>query len=234
MSIKENLINKTYDLDVIEIEVGIVDESIPFKDIKPFLKNFFMKEGYLVIKDDKTKNEAKSYFKASPDELSLTIYVTKDVFIYNKLNLNTFETEIELGELNRIAKFNYLETILKFKNDAVEYADATLSHLCYANYLAHTQREVIIENTIMERKTLHGKKKAKKKVKTIRKIKLTNEVRRVYAHKSDGEKRTYERHTESWTVRGHYRHYKSGKVVWIPASTRGSGKVQNKVYTIGG
>lgn len=30
-----------------------------------------------------------------------------------------------------------------------------------------------------------------------------------------------ERHTDSWSVRGHYRNYKSGKTVWIPSYTKG-------------
>lgn len=38
----------------------------------------------------------------------------------------------------------------------------------------------------------------------------------------------------SFTVRGHYRHYKSGKIVWIAEYRKGTGIVQNKTYKIGG
>lgn len=36
-----------------------------------------------------------------------------------------------------------------------------------------------------------------------------------------------------FTVRGHYRHYKSGKVVWIAEYRKGTGKKKSKTYKIG-
>lgn len=37
----------------------------------------------------------------------------------------------------------------------------------------------------------------------------------------------------AFNVRGHYRHYKSGKVVWIEEYTKGAGKKKPKTYAIG-
>lgn len=37
-----------------------------------------------------------------------------------------------------------------------------------------------------------------------------------------------------FTVRGHYRRYKSGKVVWIAEYKKGTGKKKSKTYKIGG
>lgn len=37
-----------------------------------------------------------------------------------------------------------------------------------------------------------------------------------------------------FTVRGHYRHYKSGKVVWVAEYKKGTGKQKGKTYKIGG
>lgn len=37
-----------------------------------------------------------------------------------------------------------------------------------------------------------------------------------------------------FTVRGHYRHYKSGKVVWIAEYRKGTGKKKSKTYKMGG
>lgn len=37
-----------------------------------------------------------------------------------------------------------------------------------------------------------------------------------------------------FTVRGHYRHYKSGKVVWVSEFTKGNGQKKDKTYKIGG
>ena len=38
----------------------------------------------------------------------------------------------------------------------------------------------------------------------------------------------------TFTVRGHYRRYKSGKVVWIAEYKKGTGKQKSKTYKIGG
>ena len=46
------------------------------------------------------------------------------------------------------------------------------------------------------------------------------------------DKRPYKRQCESWEVKGHYRHYKSGKVVFIKAYTKGTGSVNDKKYII--
>lgn len=37
-----------------------------------------------------------------------------------------------------------------------------------------------------------------------------------------------------FAVRGHYRHYKSGKVVWIAEYRKGTGKKKSKIYKMGG
>lgn len=42
------------------------------------------------------------------------------------------------------------------------------------------------------------------------------------------ESRTFTRHTETWMVRGHWRHYKSGKVIFIKSFTKGTGKTSQK------
>ena len=159
MSIKENLIKETYDLDVIEMKNGIVDVSVPFDVVKSFLNSFFMKEGYLVVKGDNI--DSRSYFKVLDDEIKLVIRVRDNIFIYEKLNLETLETEIELKELDGVMHIRNIEKLFKFRKDTIEYADAVLSHLCYANYLAHTQKQVVIESTTKQ--VITKKKKAKRK-----------------------------------------------------------------------
>ena len=36
----------------------------------------------------------------------------------------------------------------------------------------------------------------------------------------------------SFSVRGHYRHYKNGRIVWIPPYQKGQGKQKNKTYKL--
>lgn len=45
-------------------------------------------------------------------------------------------------------------------------------------------------------------------------------------------KKSYDRHTESWEVMGHDRHYKNGKVVHIESYPKGKGKISKKDYRI--
>ena len=45
--------------------------------------------------------------------------------------------------------------------------------------------------------------------------------------------RKYQRHTESWIVRGHWRYYKkTGKKVWIDSYVKGNGNIEGKIYKI--
>lgn len=44
------------------------------------------------------------------------------------------------------------------------------------------------------------------------------------------ETRKYMRHCEAWNVRGHYRHYKSGKVIYVKPHAKGNGKQKTTVY----
>lgn len=232
MNIKENLKTSNFDLDVIEI--GNIDKNINYKTIKPALKNIFISKGYLVCKNDSTKEQVVSYFELKGDFLEFTIHIVNDIFVYSKLNIITDETEIEIGEVMIRTNPN---DFLNCKEATIGLADSVMSHLCYANYLANMDRQIIEGNT--QRITYTGKSKGSKKKtkkKVVRKINLSNTTRRTtsYSKQDNEDKREYNRQAESWTVRGHYRHYKSGKVVWINAQTRGHGKVEHKTYTIGG
>ncbi len=48
-----------------------------------------------------------------------------------------------------------------------------------------------------------------------------------------GVRGRFVRHAKSWGVRGHYRHYKSGKVVWVEQYVKGDGKKKDKSYKVG-
>lgn len=71
----------------------------------------------------------------------------------------------------------------------------------------------------------------KKKVKVISGEKIIYEVT---SSNKDILKtlRNYTRHTESWSVLGHYRQYKSGKKIWINPHVKGTGKKEITKYII--
>ena len=57
----------------------------------------------------------------------------------------------------------------------------------------------------------------------------------VYAKPEVHVPRSYERHTESWEVRGYVRHYKSGKTVFVKPYTKGKKTEkpsEDKVYNV--
>ena len=44
--------------------------------------------------------------------------------------------------------------------------------------------------------------------------------------------RGFQRHCEAWMVRGHYRHYKSGKTIFIAPYKKGSGRLKDTEYSV--
>jgi len=44
------------------------------------------------------------------------------------------------------------------------------------------------------------------------------------------KKKEYERHIESWTVRGHYRKTKTGDKIWVKDHVRGEGVLEQRIY----
>lgn len=81
--------------------------------------------------------------------------------------------------------------------------------------------------------TSSKKGKGKDKKKGPKKVKI---VRSFYISENDfndeSTKREYHRTVESWNVRGHFRRYKNGKVVWIQPYTKGNGAKTPKIYEV--
>jgi hypothetical protein len=46
----------------------------------------------------------------------------------------------------------------------------------------------------------------------------------------DEKRKEYDRHIESWTVRGHYRKTKSGEKIWIKDHIKGEGVLENRIF----
>lgn len=80
-------------------------------------------------------------------------------------------------------------------------------------------REEVERTKVVERKNLGTKKRSSgkrgnRRMLTVRKYTIGSEALSELPRK-------YERHTDSWGVRGHYRTYKSGRVVWVRPYTKG-------------
>ena len=109
-------------------------------------------------------------------------------------------------------------------------------------YMEHCNDDVkVVEEHVKKGSSTHGKKKAKDK-RRANIIKLRKTIKFVRIRDDAGDEiqdgpvdhHAYERRTELWGVKGHYRHYKSGKTTWIRPHNAGPGKKKSpKTYVIG-
>lgn len=94
------------------------------------------------------------------------------------------------------------------------------SNLIIINQYVTNHKDIVIETSKRVELKPKGKKKKKhqpKKTKQIRTIKIdTQKVKRIQQQYQENlEKREFERHTQQWTRRGHYRKLRNGVVKWI-------------------
>ena len=89
-----------------------------------------------------------------------------------------------------------------------------------AYYREEVERTRVVERTVKQRKSGKQRKGNNRRMLTVRKYTIGSEVLSELPRK-------YERHTDSWGVRGHYRTYKSGKTVWVRPYTKGNAEKRN-------
>lgn len=94
------------------------------------------------------------------------------------------------------------------------------SNLIIINQYVTNHKDIVIETSKRVELKPKGKKKKKhqpKKTKQIRTIKIdTQKVKRIQQQYQENlEKREFERYTQQWTRRGHYRKLRNGVVKWI-------------------
>lgn len=77
-------------------------------------------------------------------------------------------------------------------------------------------------------------KKAKKRAKPKMGKPITYIIRRANGAVTVAPKGSRARPRGEFSVRGHYRHYRSGKVIWIAEYRKGTGKKKSKIYKMGG
>lgn len=103
--------------------------------------------------------------------------------------------------------------------------------MTYGDDVEYSAKELdVIDNVVSEKKKLSADKKKKKKAKQNNVIYLFNKEpsgRLKVSHK--GKHRSP---AGQFNVRGHFRHYQDGKVIWISEFTKGVGKKKNKTYKL--
>ena len=96
----------------------------------------------------------------------------------------------------------------------------SLCNLIILNDYVLNHKETVVETSRridIKPKSKKKKKHSPKKTKLVRYIKIdTQKVKKVSQKQDDNlEKREFERHTQQWTRRGHYRKLRNGVVKWI-------------------
>lgn len=84
-----------------------------------------------------------------------------------------------------------------------------------------------------ERQTVSSSKKLRKKPKKSKCSGVTYILTRSGKEPHIAVKGSHSNPQGMFSVRGHYRKYKSGKVIWIAQYTKGTGKRADKTYRIG-
>ena len=92
-----------------------------------------------------------------------------------------------------------------------------------AYYHEEVRRSAVVERTVKPGKKRSSGKRSNRRMLTVRKYLIGEEM----LSELPRPKRKYEKHTESFGVRGHYRTCKSGKTVWVKAYTKGNAEKRN-------
>lgn len=148
-----------------------------------------------------------------------TVYDRTVKVLFQHWNRHTMEGDIEFNRLP--------QDILKDDEAVKDYAQSVISLYCTLMAYMEHHREVVTQQDVRTQRPQDPKKKKKKK-KQVTYLRKT-----IYTFsgtiKTDPEantlekgKRGYTAPTEPFKVHGHWRHYKSGKKVWV------SGYVKNK------
>lgn len=238
--LKNKLKNRLFDLDVIEVENTKIEEYMDKYDLESVLisnREFFIKNGYMIEKN-KTSNIVSS-FEIKNNELIVYSYLEKiDTLINGLYNLENDDLKITLSDDDAI----HLKKCLKKSNLSNATVDefitsamnTTLISFFIVNYLS-TNIVESIESKIVGNKSSAKKVSKNKKSKNNKKVSI---IKKYYINspknisESKDPCKNYNRHAESWTVRGHYKNYKSGKKIWVEGYQKGEGKKENKIYKI--
>lgn len=95
-----------------------------------------------------------------------------------------------------------------------------------AYYREEVERTKVVSRVEKKRKSGSARKGSNRRMLTVRKYTIGEEILSELPRK-------YERHTDGWGVRGHYRTYKStGKTVWVRPYTKGKndGRADREYY----
>ena len=203
------------------------------------------------------KLSAEDYFKLPFNEGVLKVLYDDSVLYFYFKYINEKECLIKLYTYTRdtydfdynytmYSKFNKLNKLeLGFNGNAHKSKEIEFNYknfvglIEYVNYYMD-QRETVIKksksNNKRSSKNIDGSSNKAKINYEKKKVEVINKNKVIYIMQVDDETfkehRKYRRRAEQWTVKGFFRHYKSGKTVWVNSFTKGQGREVKKDYII--
>lgn len=216
-----------YEIDSKDI-IKVFPESYESKDL--------FKEGVVRIKE----STGDMYYYVNSEKRIVEVYTYSsndysfDYIVTVKLNesIGGFK-DIKIIDTSRAIKFKNISEKIAFNKEIKNSIGVFICALMYMSYLLENQETIIKTSSKRNSSTekTNSKTNYKKSIKVISKDKI---IYKIITNNSSVTKdiRHFQRHIDSWNVRGHVRHYKSGKTIWIEPYQKGKGKIKSKIYII--
>lgn len=192
---------------------------------------------------DKNKDFVRRYPPVLPAckiDCTESGYVIKGFRNESKIRLYVSHKGVSLGMMEyRIRPDGLLELVKDRTELKSDDKQSVLTVYCSAMaFMAYCKETVpeALEGNERENSETHS---IRKNVQKNRSKKKESSASTVYLMKNSSGKRHFaasgyrKSPSGQFTVRGHFRHYKSGKVIWIDSFIKGSGKGKDKIYKIG-
>ena len=234
VNIKKNfddILNKNNEY---EKKYGLSFDNFPL--LEGVIKIEIPKESCLLLKKIEC-DLSYYYFKINKYDVYLEKYeeINKDFFPKTSCNVNLETLKFSNNTFNPL-KLNALQTnVLYYDSKNVNYKQQTfLRFMQYLLYLSYTKldRNIMIKSDKGDKKNNTNNNHINKNKKLI---KVWDKDRIIYS--INGEKvdlksfSNKDRYKGTWTVSGHFRHYKNGMKTWINSYKKGNGnEINNKYY----
>lgn len=206
----------------------------------------FLEEGVFVLKEiassNKKKIDAYLHFQYHEGEFDLSLflkngeeyisvcgYTFKETGVYS-----LFEEDEEIQiEVFHVGDKYEEETIMENVTSTLANFAAYMLFVDWINknseYITKERKKIQVGHPTKKKKN-KSKKKNKaiiNNLKTVYKLKTDDKIRESFEEKI----KKYNERVISWTVRGHFRRYKNGKVVWVKPHKKGKGELKEKEYS---
>ncbi len=196
-------------------------------------KKIINDEDFPVFSLKKLYSNQKNWLFSYIGEIELE-YTEKANYNITKIENAITKVMSERGQTNSFPYINSLhdsETIKSNFRSCIDLYTGVM--LCIDYLLKHPEEKKRPEkkkNDSKQQKPTQKKERTEKVFDEVQTFSL-NSLKFKTANKKAAtalKSRKFQRYTESWNVRGHYRHYRSGKTVYIESYTKGAGKTPSK------